>query len=252
MRAWILPACLAAASLQAAAAGCELQAGSGLLRISLLEMYTSEGCSSCPPAEAWLSGLAAAGLDASRVVPLAFHVDYWDELGWRDRLASPDYSRRQRWRAAQAGSPLVYTPQLLLNGRDWRFAGYDGLRASLPGDKASAGLRLRGRRAGDGVDIEVETSLPLGAPPLRLMLAVFEDGLSSQVKAGENAGRLLRHDAAARGVAGPFALAGGSETLRTHLSFASGQDGSKSGVAVWLEDGQGRVRQALAARCAGG
>ncbi|MFB0824291.1 DUF1223 domain-containing protein [Chromobacterium violaceum] len=225
--------------------------GSGR-QASLLELYTSEGCSSCPPAEAWLSGLAAAGLDARRVVPLAFHVDYWDGLGWRDRFAKPDYSQRQRWRSAQAGSTLVYTPQLLLDGRDWRFAGYDGLRAGLPGGRAGASLRVSGRLAGDGVDVEVEAVLESGSPAQRLMLAVFEDGLQSRVEAGENEGRLLRHDAVARSLAGPFPLSGAKTTLRRHLRFAGGQRPGASGVAVWLEDGQGRVSQALAARCAGG
>lgn len=219
---------------------------------SLLELYTSEGCSSCPPAENWLSGLAMAGLDAKRVVPLAFHVDYWDGLGWRDRFASPDYSQRQRWRAALAGSSLIYTPQMLVNGRDWRFSGYDGLRASLPGGRTGAALRVRGRQAGDGLDIEAEAVLAPGEPPLRLMLALFEDGLQSRVSAGENEGRLLRHDAVARTLAGPFPLSGAKTTLKWHLRFADGQRPGASGAAVWLEDDRGRVRQALAAHCAGG
>src|SRR5262245_16405713 len=84
---------------------------SGAARASVLELYSSEGCSSCPPAEELVNSLGAS--DTGRIVALAFHVDYWDDIGWPDRFASPRWSARQRARSAS-----VYTPELMLNGRE--------------------------------------------------------------------------------------------------------------------------------------
>lgn len=92
-------------------------ATSGATRNRLLELYTSEGCSSCPPADRWLSQLPRDSRD-SGVVPLAFHVDYWDRLGWKDRFAQAAFSQRQRDR--NRGPGWVYTPQLMLDGEDFR------------------------------------------------------------------------------------------------------------------------------------
>lgn len=79
----------------------------------LVELYTSEGCSSCPPADRWLSQSLTQGAD--RVNWLAFHVDYWDSIGWPDRFASPAYSRRQEARVAATGARAVYTPQVIVD-----------------------------------------------------------------------------------------------------------------------------------------
>ncbi len=87
---------------------------------SLLELYTSEGCSSCPPADQWLSNIESSGVGTDKLVPLAFHVDYWDYIGWKDRYAKPDFSERQRQAARVTGSATVYTPQVMLGGRDFR------------------------------------------------------------------------------------------------------------------------------------
>ncbi|MER2582862.1 MAG: DUF1223 domain-containing protein, partial [Candidatus Competibacter sp.] len=103
-----------------AAASCRAQSGPG--QAALVELYTSEGCSSCPPADRWLADLAAEPSLKGKVVPLALHVDYWDDLGWRDRFAQPDFSARQRALTAAQGSKTVFTPQVMINGRttlDW-------------------------------------------------------------------------------------------------------------------------------------
>ena len=85
----------------------------------LVELYTSEGCDSCPPADRWLQALGGGGTAAGRIIPVAFHVDYWDYLGWKDRFASPRYSERQRALASAAKSTRVYTPQVVVAGRDF-------------------------------------------------------------------------------------------------------------------------------------
>ena len=105
-----------AALLPAAAAAqtCELQASAQ--PPALIELYTSEGCSSCPPADRWLSTLKGRG----DVIALAFHVNYWDRLGWPDRFATSAITDRQHQLAQSSGSSYVYTPQVIQNGRDWR------------------------------------------------------------------------------------------------------------------------------------
>src|SRR6059058_108688 len=93
---------------------------SGDTQNSLIELFTSEGCSSCPPAEKWLSALKSSSDLWKKAVPVAFHVDYWDHLGWRDRFAKPEFTSRQRRYAAAWGGDSVYTPGFVVNGREWR------------------------------------------------------------------------------------------------------------------------------------
>ena len=109
---------------------------------SLLELYTSEGCSSCPPAESWLSQLKAKTGLWSDFVPVAFHVDYWDSLGWRDKWASPQFTERQRAYAAASASANVYTPEFVLNGAEWR--NWFGLKGApgLSGTKLASSKSL--------------------------------------------------------------------------------------------------------------
>lgn len=150
---------------------------------TVVELYTSEGCSSCPPADRWLSMLKGQ----PGVLALAFHVNYWDRLGWPDRFATPESTARQWELARQAGSPQVYTPQVLVQGRDWR------VWPKLPGPAAASPVALTLTREGDTVSAEV-TSAAQAPARLAGYWAVLEDGHSSAVRAGENAGSTLRHD----------------------------------------------------------
>lgn len=115
-------ATLAAMPSLTAAAECAVTSGSQ--RVAVLELYTSEGCDSCPPADKWISELPAKKLNVDRVVPLAFHVDYWNQLGWIDPFSQPVFSARQRQHSKRRGVSFVVTPQLLLNGQDYRRGGY--------------------------------------------------------------------------------------------------------------------------------
>ena len=108
-----------AAMLPAIAAAAECTARSRPTVTPVVELYTSEGCSSCPPADRWLSQLAPEAA-AGRVVPLGFHVDYWDYIGWRDPFASKRATERQRQVQSTAGARYVYTPQVVVGGRDFR------------------------------------------------------------------------------------------------------------------------------------
>ena len=166
----------------AAAASC--QARSPEQQLQLIELYTSEGCSSCPPADRWLSTIKAQPM----VLAAAFHVDYWDRLGWRDRFSDPAYTARQRaWVRGEAGR-FAYTPQVLVNGRDWR--GWPTL--PLPAGLARVRIELWQDAA---AQVQVSVTPLLGAPPrLALWWAMLEDGHRSLVRAGENRGAQLQHD----------------------------------------------------------
>jgi hypothetical protein len=152
---------------------------------AVLELYTSEGCSSCPPADRWLSRFKGR----ADVVALAFHVDYWDQLGWQDRFASPAHTRRQHEIRARSGAGFVYTPQVVVNGRDRK----DWFRLGEPAGAAGPPVQLSLRRRGDRYEVDVRSG---AGRPLRLAgyWAMTEDGLRSDVRAGENAGAALRHD----------------------------------------------------------
>lgn len=151
---------------------------------TVVELYTSEGCSSCPPADQWLAALPRG----ESVLALAFHVDYWDHLGWRDRFASPAHTARQYTLQAGSGARFVYTPQVIVNGRDWpawRQAG------ALPAPAAAeVGLRL----VREGKQVRAEVGVRSGAGALAGYWALVEDAHRSQASTGENAGRELRHE----------------------------------------------------------
>jgi len=115
---WIYSLLIFSGSTISVAAECS--AKSGTQSTPLLELYTSEGCSSCPPADKWMSSIAGSGFTADKVVPLAFHVDYWDYIGWKDRFGKAEYSNRQRQAAKHDFAAFVYTPQVMLNGTDFR------------------------------------------------------------------------------------------------------------------------------------
>lgn len=237
--------------LAMAAEGCRHQDRlSGPHQASLLELYTSEGCSSCPPADQALSRLLNKA-DPS-LVALAFHVDYWDYLGWADRLASPRWSQRQYQRARQAGVRTVYTPQFVLNGRDVA-TGAERLLQKQLAQPATApmSIRLSLNAAEKGLAVAVEVK-PLAAVSAgKVYAALYENGLESRVQAGENAGTVLRHDAVVRGLLGPWQLdAGGRLQMTGILPLGVGQRLMNSGVAVWVEHStSGQVLQALAVAC---
>ena len=170
---------LALGALAGAAHAGDCSAQSPATRTPVVELYTSEGCSSCPPADRWLSGLKEAAAKG-QVVAQAFHVSYWDYIGWVDRFASPAYTARQRELASRYGN--VYTPQLVRDGQDSR--SYSLAAPSLP-----AGANIKLVRMADAVEAEVVSSGAWSA-----YWTVTEHGHASKVTAGENAGESLQHD----------------------------------------------------------
>ena len=227
-----------------AAPACVAQ--SGAQRAVLLELYTSEGCDSCPPADRRLSQIKGNAEYAGRVVPLAFHVDYWDRLGWVDRFASPLHTQRQHAMAGLAESRLVYTLQFLRNGRDWRSLGspLDGPGENHP--DASIVLEL-GAPNGGHLAISGEVSVVGKNSAIDIWLAVYENNLESQVRAGENAGKALRHDYVVRRLIGPIALdKEGRRSLRQQIALDAGWKRADLGVVAFVQDkASGEILQAL-------
>lgn len=162
---------------------------SGPQRVSLVELYTSEGCSSCPPAEAWLSGLRSDEHLWRTIVPVAFHVDYWDRLGWKDRFAQPSFTARQVAFAKGGTDSSVYTPGFFVDGREWR-EWFGDRRVPAHNDRVG-NLEARISSAGDvTVHFLPEAKFTEGTAHV----AWLGFGLISDVRRGENAGRALRHD----------------------------------------------------------
>ena len=181
---------LAATSL--AAAGAEpLTIESADTPAVLVELFTSEGCSSCPPADAWLSRLKSSPELWKSYVPVAYHVDYWNRLGWTDRFSSPEFTARQHRYAAVWQGNSVYTPEVAVNGREWRGL-FDGQPLPTPAGGVVGKLKvtLRDRTR---AEIVFSSSGP-GPKPSRVEVALLGMNLESDVKRGENGGRKLRHD----------------------------------------------------------
>lgn len=248
-----LAVALYSANVTAAPAGsCSLQ--SAAHRVTLIELYTSEGCNSCPPADRWLSALPQRGVTADNAVLLAFHVDYWNQLGWPDRFSQARFSDRQRAIAARSRSGVIYTPQIVLDGRDlragtrpedlstvFRSINAQPARATIHADfeRDAGSLRVTG-------DVQV---LDVGArPESQVWLAIYESGLSSKVTAGENNGKSLSHDFVVRELAGPFTVgAGGSGHIDQSLHWASDWNVERTGVAIFVQRrDNGEIVQAAA------
>ena len=215
----------------------------------LVELYTSEGCSSCPPADDWVRSLPAD----SGVIALAYHVDYWDYLGWRDRFADARYSQRQQMQAQRDGSSGVYTPQIVLDGHAWSGWYRAGARSVLVnplGGDAAAGMHLSASadtpvRAGTPLRLRVDTTFAHAADATnyRNYVALSEDGLSSQVRAGENRGALLRHDHVVRAFAGPLPLT----AAEAEISLPSDLDVANASLVAFAQrPSDGTIAQAVA------
>jgi len=234
----------------------ECTASSGPLRVAVLELYTSEGCDSCPPADRWVSELPARKLTADRVIALAFHVDYWNDLGWIDPFSQSQFSARQRQQSRRRGASFVYTPQLLLNGQDYRravlFDDFESKVKTFNQLKPQAQIRLRLTGSADALDSQVDVNAE-NARQLRaeVYLALFENNLATAVKAGENKGRMLTHDFVVREFVGPLALDDkGRLSYTHHFALDASWKPHDLHLAAFVQDPRsGEVLQALAPVC---
>ena len=230
-------------------AQCRAASGSG--EVAVFELYTSEGCDSCPPADRWFSALKS-NAEAARGVALAFHIDYWDRLGWRDRFASAAYTARQHDQAARQHAPFVYTPQVLLQGREfssWRSGPASAAVEAINARPAVARIDLTAspvERNRTTVDVRVRVPEARDRSHAAIAVALVQDGLASDVKAGENAGKRLAHDHVVRQWHEEPARFDAAGETSQRVALALPEDaGPLSVVALVENDATGAVLQAL-------
>lgn len=224
--------------------------------VALLELYTSEGCSSCPPADRTLSQLrntaagGAQGLGIDQVVPLSLHVDYWNDIGWNDVFSSKTYTDRQHWLSNLANSRTIYTPEMFVAGqelRNWSGGIASAVRrVNQQPARADIGITL-GKLDGVNLPVQIRAQASQGG---RLFVALYENGLTSDVKAGENNGAVLHHDYVVRQWLSPITLSGkpGTEqaAVTRALTVPAGAVTRQLGVAAFVQTDKGEVLQALA------
>lgn len=219
--------------------------------LALFELYTSEGCDSCPPADRWFSALDL-GRAENRAAALAFHVDYWDRLGWRDRFGSAAFAERQREQMRRHRTDFVYTPQVLLQGSDfpqWRTSAEPATAiAGINAHPARATIELvaEADRRVASVDLHVRVPNSRDRKHALIIVALTQSGLVSDVKTGENAGKRLAHDHVVRQWRAGPALDSNGEA-RERVSFDLPVEQGAMTIVAFAEDAaSGEVLQALA------
>jgi hypothetical protein len=244
---YALAGVLALALARPGSAACS--AGSGQKTAALIELYTSEGCSSCPPAEQTLARLQASARGGSEWYALALHVNYWDYLGWQDPYAQPIFSERHHWLVQANRQRVVYTPHFFVSGAE--ISGQEAaLRAELARvnrNPAGAHIQLDLTEAADGVQqVHASARAAGNGEPLALYVALAENHLVSRVARGENGGATLSHEHVVRSWMGPFPLFDGSAQMQQDLSDADNRRLAHGELVAFVENQQtGQVLQAL-------
>ena len=191
-------------------------------RVALLELYTSEGCSSCPPADRFMSRVKLADISDQQLIPLSFHVTYWDHIGWKDRFGNPQHDTRQRKLARMNNSSMVYTPQFIMNGKDFRRHGsFDNEIVRINSIAAEYQLEVNASLNTDAIDVVLDARVLIdNNDKAAAFIALYEHGLSSEVSDGENEGKQLRHDYVVRELKGPYLIEQDQSVITA--SFAQG------------------------------
>jgi hypothetical protein len=249
-------ALLASNASYASADACHATSGTGTAAV--VELYTSEGCSSCPPADRELSTLSREAGPGSTVIPLGLHVTYWDSLGWQDIMAQKVFDARQSELAAAGHSTFVYTPEFFANGeeiRSWHGSLSDAIRR-INTTPALVEIALTTRAASnDTVELEARvTPRDSGALPAdgaQLYFAVTEDGLVSHVLRGENGGTTLSHDGVVRLWVGPVSLGPQGGVVRRDITVSPQWDRARLHFVALVQNGRDQVLQAVSAGTCG-
>jgi len=243
----------AAALPSSASAACDVR--SGPRRAALIELYTSEGCSSCPPADRQLSRLRETLDPAAVAVPMALHVDYWDSIGWKDPYAQAVFGERHRSLVQANRHTVVYTPHYFVGGAELR-SWHGALRAEvrrINSQATGADIRVKASPAPGGtLALAADATVPADAQPAVLHVAVTESGLASKVERGENAGTTLAHDHVVRQWIGPFPLNGGTARAQRRTALPPAWNRARLDVVAFVADPRsGAVLQAVSAhQCA--
>lgn len=214
----------------------------------VIELYTSEGCSSCPPADAWLSTLKAAQREG-KVVAQAFHVNYWDYIGWTDRFAAPAYTQRQRELSARTRLNSIYTPQIAKNGLTIR--DYDAKNAIASSEAAAATIELMQTQPNR---FEAKIAPVQASAAWSAYFTVTEHEHLSKVTSGENRGETLKNDFVVRQYI-PLGAFTGAQTLKfsslapTVMNSANGKTHPRQINLVITDSKSGKTMQALSLTC---
>ena len=210
-------------------------------QVAVLELFTSHGCSSCPPADAWLRKLVNHPGLWKQVIPLSLHVDYWDGLGWPDRFARAEFSARQRAYRHTGGLSSVYTPGFLLNGHEWRdwFSWRSRSASTLPEfplGREVGKLHLE-VIPGDRAQVRFNPLTEYG--PLRAHLAILGFGLTTPIGGGENSGRTLKEDFVVLGTT-RTEPASGVAPYQWNVGWPellTADEAKRHAVVVWISEG---------------
>jgi hypothetical protein len=198
--------------------------------VALVELYTSEGCSSCPPADQWLTALRDSPGLWKQFVPVAFHVDYWNGLGWTDRFANKAFTQREYALAATWKSESVYTPCFVRDGAEWKAQKNPQAGTAPAGGKLTLQVEDAGRGHAEF------TPGKAGSPAeYTLHVALLGSGFTSRVTAGENRGEILRHDFVALGLVDTdLRSANGTASADLALPASVLKDVPRRAVAAWV------------------
>ena len=218
----------------------------------LVELFTSQGCSSCPPADRLLGQLPGE-VDGVQVLPLAFHVDYWDDLGWRDPFSSAEWTARQNKYARALGAGRIYTPQLVVQGTADVVGSDRGKAVDLIRRAAGAtGGRIQATTVAGPNSLTVSVDAALGASKAGsradAWVALVENGLATRVARGENQGRGLVNHFVVRRLTRAFAVEPGSSRRGdVVLALEPGWRRDRMAVTVFLQEDRGLAVLAAAA-----
>jgi hypothetical protein len=203
--------------------------------VTVIELFTSHGCSSCPPADAWLRKFTTHKDLWNRIIPMAFHVDYWNYLGWEDCFARPEYSSRQKSYQQSGRLRTIYTPGFVVNGREWRgFFRRDALEIPL---RQKVGVLDATVKPTEEITARFSPEAKTDTPELKAHAAVLGFDMNSEIGGGENSGRKLTEDFV---VLGTSSTAANSE-MRWNIPWPELKDNSakRTAVVVWLSRGSG-------------
>jgi hypothetical protein len=229
-RAALLAGLLLASTTQA---GPVLELESPVEQVAVVELFTSHGCSSCPPADRWLRRLIDHPGLWDEVIPLSFHVDYWDRLGWPDRFASPRYSQRQRDYRAAGHLSGVYTPGLVVKGHEWR-GFFRREHADLSPGPGIGKLSLRVDDTGNA-ELDFDPVAVSSPSPLTAHLVALGFDLSTPINGGENTGRTLEEDFVVLGYS--VSAPSGERRWTLQLPPTRKSRPSRRAIAAWVSAG---------------
>ncbi len=201
---------------------------------TIIELFTSQGCSSCPPAEKWLGEFKEDERLWKTLFPIAFHVDYWDYIGWQDIYADPAFSKRQKQYKKEKAISSVYTPGFVVNGKEWRgWFGWFG-KKDLPETRTQGDLSLS---FSDNLVIARYLDENLSEQELTLNIALLATGINTEIQAGENAGRFLPQDFTVLHHQSEKSSSGNWKVTITEFSFP---DNSRPALVAWIS---GKISQ---------